>query len=210
MARLNQLGRNGSRVVPAFLTICVALTAACTSSSASDGDRDKAATASGSENDKAATPTVAAAPSASASLDPAEAAKTDALTAYKGYWTEMPKALSVLAIESTDLKRYAAAEALGKAEASVGNLKRNGRITTGEPVVTNSTVTAAELEKKTPNVSISSCLDISKWKIVDKQTGMPAPGVSSPVSRYVVVSLMERWDGAWKVLKDDLHADQPC
>ncbi|MFF4449951.1 hypothetical protein [Streptomyces sp. NPDC001502] len=175
------------------------LTSACTSSSG--GEKEKAGPA---------TPPASARPSTATPPDPAETAKAEALSAYKGYWTEMPKALSVRAIEGTDLKRYAAAEALSKAEVSVGNLKRNGRITTGEPVVTNSTVTAAELEKKTPNVSVSSCLDISKWKIVDKQTGEPAPGASSPVSRYVVVSLMERWDGAWKVLKDDLRADQPC
>lgn len=31
-----------------------------------------------------------------------------------------------------------------------------------------------------------------------------------PVSKYVITSLMERWDGSWMVLKYELHADQPC
>lgn len=156
------------------------------------------------------TPPVSATPATPAPLNPAETAKAEALAAYKGYWTEMPKALAALAIEGTDLKRFAAADALSKAEVSVGGLKRDGQIMTGEPVVTDSTVTSAELEKKTPSVSVSSCLDISKWGIVDKQTGKPAPGASSPVSRYIVVSLLERWDGAWKVLRDELHPEKPC
>ncbi|MDH6545116.1 hypothetical protein [Streptomyces sp. SPB4] len=198
MAQLDRL--NSGRAVSALLlVVCVPLTAACTTSSSS-----------GNEKDKPASPTATAAPSKSATLDPAEAAKAEALTAYKGYWTELPKAFAVPAIEGTDLKRYAAAEALNKAMETVANLKTNGRVMTGEPVVSNATVTGAELEKKTPNVSVSACLDISKWKITDKKTGQPAPVASSPVNKYVVTSLMERWDGSWMVLKYELHADQPC
>ncbi|MFB7452983.1 hypothetical protein [Streptomyces sp. NPDC056194] len=181
------------------LAAALAATSACTSSDDSN-----------SEKGKAAKPTESVAPSKSAPPDPAEAAKTAALTAYKAYWTELPKAFAVPAIEGTDLKRYAAAEALSKAEVTVVNLKKNNRMMTGNPVVTNPTVTSAELEKKTPNVSISSCLDVSKWKITDKKTGKPAPVATNPVSRYVITSLLERWDGSWKVLKYELHADQPC
>ncbi|MEV7442906.1 hypothetical protein AB0O22_17415 [Streptomyces sp. NPDC091204] len=200
MARLDQLGWNSSRAVPAFLlTVCVALTVACTSSSGSDNEKDKAAS-----------PTATAAPSKSATLDPAEAAKAEALTAYKAYWAELPKAYAVTEIEGTDLKKYAAADALNQAMEEIANLKTNGRIMTGEPVLSNPTVTAAELEKKTPNVSVSACLDVSKWKITDKKTGQPAPVASSPVPKYVITSLMERWNGSWMVLKYELHADQPC
>ncbi|MDX3540850.1 hypothetical protein PV721_42535 [Streptomyces sp. MB09-01] len=199
MARLDQPGWSTSRAVPAFLALCVVLTAGCISSSDADNEKDKEAQ-----------PSVSASPSKSATLDPSEAAKAEALSAYKAYWTEVPKAFAVPAIEGTDLKRYAAAEALSKAEVTVANLTKNGRVMTGEPVVTNSTVTSAELEKKTPNVSVSSCLDVSNWKIIDKKTGQPAPVASSPVSKYVITSLLERWDGSWKVLKYDLHADQPC
>ncbi|MEU2391878.1 hypothetical protein [Streptomyces sp. NPDC007369] len=200
MARLDQLGWNNSRAVPAFLlTVCVTLTAACTSSSGSDNEKDKAAS-----------PTATAAPSKSATLDPTEAAKAEALTAYKAYWTELPKAYAVTEIEGTDLKKYATADALNKAMEEIANLKTNGRVMTGEPVLSNPTVTGAELEKKTPNVSVSACLDVSKWKITDKKTGQPAPVASSPVPKYVITSLMERWNGSWMVLKYELHADQPC
>ncbi|MFE1556106.1 hypothetical protein ACFW6V_14155 [Streptomyces sp. NPDC058734] len=200
MAQLDRLRWNCSRAVPAILlTVCVALTAACTASSGSDNEKDKAAS-----------PAASAAPSKSATLDPAEAAKADALTAYKAYWTELPKAYAVTAIEGTDLKKYAAADALNKAMEEIANLKTNGRVMTGEPVVSNATVTGAELEKKTPNASVSACLDVAKWKITDKKTGQPAPVASSSVSKYVITSLMERWDGSWMVLKYELHADQPC
>ncbi|MFE4258259.1 hypothetical protein [Streptomyces sp. NPDC056883] len=192
-------GRNRSRSIPLFLAACAIFTSACTSSKEPDS---KASTP--------VSPPVSTAPTSKAPADPAETAKADALTAYKGYWTEVPKAFAIPAIEGTDLKLYAAAEALSKAEATVGNLTKNGRVMTGEPVVSSSTVTSAELEKKTPNVKVSSCLDVSKWQIVDKKTGQPAPVASSPVSKYVITSLLERWDGSWKVLKYELHADQPC
>jgi hypothetical protein len=141
---------------------------------------------------------------------PEEAAKKDAIAAYQAYWAELPKAFAVPAVEGTDLKRYAAAEALNKAEETVANLKSNGRLMTGKPVLSNTTVTDAELEKKTPNASVSACLDVSEWKITDKKTGKPAPVASTAVSKYVITSLLERWDGSWKVLKYELHADQPC
>lgn len=129
---------------------------------------------------------------------PEEAAKKEAIAAYQAYWTELPKAFAVPAVEGTDLKRYAAAEAL------------NGRLMTGKPVLSNLTVTGTELEKKTPNASVSVCLDVSNWKFTDKKTGKPAPVASGAVSKYVITSLLERWDGSWKVLKYELHADQPC
>ncbi|MBT2429799.1 hypothetical protein J7F02_30415 [Streptomyces sp. ISL-112] len=141
---------------------------------------------------------------------PEEAAKKEAIAAYQAYWTELPKAFAVPAVEGTDLKRYAAADALNEAEETVVNLKSNGRLMTGKPVLSNPTVTGAELEKKTPNVSVSACLDVSKWKITDKKTGKPAPVTYTAVSKYVITSLLERWDGSWKVLRDELHADQPC
>ncbi|MFD3948012.1 hypothetical protein [Streptomyces sp. NPDC058579] len=141
---------------------------------------------------------------------PEEAAKKEAIAAYQAYWAELPKAFAVPAVEGTDLKRYAAAEALNEAEETVANLKSNGRHMTGKPVLSNPTVTGTELEKKTPNASVSACLDVSKWKITEKKTGKPAPVASGAVSKYVITSLLERWDGSWKVLKDELHADQPC
>ncbi|MFF3934126.1 hypothetical protein [Streptomyces hirsutus] len=141
---------------------------------------------------------------------PEEAAKKEAIAAYQAYWAELPKAFAVPAVEGTDLKRYAAAEALNKAEETVANLKSNGRLMTGKPVLSNPTVTGAELGKKTPNASVSACLDVSEWKITDKKTGKPAPVASTAVSKYVITSLLERWDGSWKVLKYELHADQPC
>ncbi|WP_042804686.1 hypothetical protein [Streptomyces sp. C] len=200
MAQLDRLGRNSGRAVSALLlAACVPLTAACTSSSGSDNEKDKAAS-----------PTATAAPSKSATLDPTEAAKAEALTAYKAYWTELPKAYAVPSIEGTDLKKYATADALNKAIEETANLKTNGRVMTGEPVLLNPIVTGADLEKKSPSVSVSACLDVSKWKITDKKTGQPAPVASSPVPKYVITSMMERWNGAWMVLKYELHADQPC
>ncbi|MFI7359589.1 secreted protein/lipoprotein [Streptomyces avidinii] len=149
-------------------------------------------------------------PSKSASMDPAEAAKAEAISAYQSYWTELPKAYAVPAIEGTELQRYTAAEALAKAQAGVANLKTLGQIMTGAPVLTNPTVTGAELDKKTPNVTISACLDVLPWKLIQKDTGQPAPLPSTRATKYVVIALVERWEDGWKVLKSTPHGDQPC
>lgn len=141
---------------------------------------------------------------------PEEAAKKQAVAAYQAYWAEMTKAFAVPAFEGTDLKRYAVADALANAQETITNLNNSKRTMAGKPLVSNTTVTGGELEKKTPNVSVSSCLDVSAWKIVDKKTGKPAPMPTNAARKYVITSLLERWNGSWKVLKDELHPDQPC
>ncbi|MCY0930968.1 hypothetical protein OTB20_33215 [Streptomyces sp. H27-H1] len=192
-------GRNRSRSIPLFLAACAVVTSACTSSKEPD-----------SKTSQPGSPPVSTASTSKTPADPTETAKAAALSAYQAYWTEVPKAFAIPAIEGTDLKRYAAFEALTRAQEGTANLKANGRVMTGQPVVSNSLVTATELEKATPNVTISSCLDVSNWRIVDKKSGKPAPMATSGVSKYVVTGHLERWDGSWKVLKEDLHADQPC
>ncbi|MGW7433246.1 hypothetical protein ACWGIN_27365 [Streptomyces sp. NPDC054861] len=199
MARLDQLGWNSSRAIPAFLALCAVLTAGCTSSKGPEDEKSKPSVS-----------TVSAAPSKSASMDPAEAAKIEAIAAYQSYWTELPKAYAVPGIEGTELQRYTAAEALAKAQAGVGNLKTLGQVMTGAPVLTNPTVTGAELDKKTPNVNISACLDVLPWKVIQKDTGQPAPLPSTRATKYVVIALVERWEDGWKVLKSTPHGDQPC
>ncbi len=141
---------------------------------------------------------------------PEETAKREAIAAYQAYWEELPKAYAVPSIEGTALQRYTAAEALSKAKAGVANLKTLGQIMTGAPVLTNPTVTVAELDKKTPHVTLSACLDVLPWKVIKKDTGKPAPLPSTRVTKYVVTALVERWPDGWKVLKSTPHGDQPC
>ncbi|MFF6794257.1 hypothetical protein ACFY9C_34905 [Streptomyces filamentosus] len=162
-------------------------------------------------------PSTPASPSSSAPArvtptpdSPEETAKKQAVAAYRAYWAELPKAYAVPAIEGTDLKRYTAAEALAKATAGVANLKTLGQVMTGAPVLANPTVTAAELDKKTPNVTISACLNVLPWKVVKKSAGKPAPLPSGRATKYVVTALVERWSDGWKVLKSTPHGDQPC
>ncbi|MFC9734251.1 hypothetical protein ACFWGM_01895 [Streptomyces roseolus] len=162
-------------------------------------------------------PTTPTSPSSSAPASaspspesPEETAKKEAVAAYQAYWTELPKAYAVPSLEGTELKRYTAAEALAKATAGVANLKTLGQIMTGAPVLTNPTVTAAEIDKKTPHVTISACLDVLPWKVIKKSTGKPAPLPSTRVTKYVVTALVERWPDGWKVLKSTPHGDQPC
>ncbi|MFF2779475.1 hypothetical protein ACFVU3_31835 [Streptomyces sp. NPDC058052] len=158
-----------------------------------------------------ASPTSSAPASATPSPDsPEEAAKKQAVAAYRAYWAEMTKAFAVPAFEGTDLKRYAVADALANAQETIANLNNNKRTMAGKPVLSNTTVTGGQLEKKTPSVSVSACLDVSAWKIVDKKTGKPAPVPTNAARKYVITSSLERWDGSWKVLKDELHPDQPC
>ncbi|MFE4873487.1 hypothetical protein [Streptomyces sp. NPDC056682] len=166
----------------------------------------------GSGNDaKSPTPsasTPTAVPS-KAAQDPAEAAKNEAIGTYQSYWQEMQRAYAKASVDGTDIKKYAAAAALRQAEVDTQRMHKEGQVVTGQVAVGSPTVTQVDPAKKVPNATVSSCLDISKWKVVEGATGKP---VSLPADRrlkYVIVGTIEKWPDGWKVIKDEPQ-DKPC
>ncbi|MFI5808771.1 hypothetical protein [Streptomyces sp. NPDC051561] len=55
-------------------------------------------------------------------------------------------------------------------------------------------------------VTLSSCLDISRWQVVDSTTRKPAILPKERLTKFVVVSTLERWSAGWKVIRDEPQA----
>lgn len=147
------------------------------------------------------------APSATTSAtpppDPTEAAKKEAIAAYEAYWKEMERVYATASLEGTDITRYAAGPALSRPRLEAEHLRKVGRVFTGRVGLTNSTVTHTELGGKVPGIRLSSCLDVSAWKVKDTKTNKPVATPTNHLTKYVIVTTVERWKDGWKVIKDE-------
>ena len=135
--------------------------------------------------------------------DPSETAKAEATGTYKQYWQEMERLYADSSGKGADLKQYAASAALKNAEADAKSMHDNGRIITGKVAVGSSTVTKLDIDGKIPNATVSSCLDISHWQVIDSSTKKPVSLPSKRLTKYVVISTVEKWPEGWRVIKDE-------
>lgn len=175
----------------ASITLCAAL--ALTACSSSDG-KDEAADES---------PSVAQSPTSSAPADPKQTAKKEAITAYGAYWQEMEKLYADPAGKSAHLDQYAASAALKNAEADAKRAHDRGRIYTGSVALTDQTVTKVDASGRIPNATVSSCLDISKWRRVDAKTKKPVSLPENRLTKYLIVSTLEKYPEGWRVTRDE-------
>ncbi|MFD6285358.1 hypothetical protein [Streptomyces sp. NPDC060205] len=179
------------RQTAASLTLCAALALAACSSS--DG-KDEASGESSS---------VTQSPTASASADPKETAKREAIAAYAAYWQEMEKLYADRTGKSGRLDEYAASAALKNAETDAKRAHDRGRIYTGSVVVTDQTVTEVNATGKIPNAIVSSCLDISNWQTVDAKTKRPVSLAADRLTKYRIESTVEKYPEGWRVTRDE-------
>ncbi|MER6610795.1 hypothetical protein ABT282_34095 [Streptomyces sp. NPDC000927] len=178
------------------------LLAACTLASA--------CTSTDSRTDEAPkkTPTAVAKPSSQAPADPTETAKAEAVETYRQYWQAMERLYADPSGKDTSVKQYAAAAALLNAEKDAKSAHSRKLIHTGEVSVLNPTVTSYDIDRKIPNVAISSCLDISRWQVVHAESKEPAALPTTRLTKYVIVSTVERWPEGWRVIRDEPQGKQ--
>ncbi|CAL9675838.1 hypothetical protein [Streptomyces griseomycini] len=148
-------------------------------------------------------------PSPTVSVDPAEAAKKEAIATYQGYWQEMEKLYADRSGAGADLKKYAALAALKNATADAKRTHERGLINIGDVRVTDPVVTKYDAKGKIPNATVSSCLDISRWQTVDADTEKPVTLPSNRLTKYLIVSTLEKWPEGWRVIRDDPQG-KPC
>ncbi|MCX4489917.1 hypothetical protein OG890_39195 [Streptomyces anulatus] len=190
---------NGNRMRPAGLLVAagVLLTlSACTSNNSPS-------------NDAKATNSPSASPSASKSVDPSEVMEAEAVKAYSGYWREMEHAYAAADVDGSKLKDYASGVALVKTQVETERMKKKGTSFTGGVTLTNSTITQLDTSKKLPKAKLSSCLDVTKWVVLDKDK-KPMPMPTERLAKYVVTADMERWSDGWRVLTNNPQSGQPC
>ncbi|MEW2078101.1 MULTISPECIES: hypothetical protein [unclassified Streptomyces] len=180
----------------ASLTLCALV--ALSACGASDGDGEAAVETS---------PTPSA--SSSASSDPKEAVKREAIAAYQGYWQEMEKLYADESGAGANLKKYAASAALKNATADAKRTHDRGLINIGDVRVIDPAVTKYDAKGKIPNATISGCLDISQWQTVDVDTKKPVTLPSNRLTKYLIVSTLEKWPEGWRVIRDKPQG-KPC
>jgi hypothetical protein len=176
------------------VSLALGATLALTGCSSSDGKHDDAA---------ATSPSVSQAPPTSATPDPKETAKKEAIAAYAAYWREMQKLYADPTGKSARLDQYAASAALKNAQADAKRAHADGNIIIGDVTVAASTVTKTVATGRIPNVTLSNCLDISRWETVDAKTKKPADLPDNRLLKYVIVSTVEKYPEGWRVTRDE-------
>ncbi|MFJ2008012.1 hypothetical protein [Streptomyces chartreusis] len=164
-----------------------------------------AACSSSEGNDDAVgnSPTVTQSPTETASADPRETAKKEAIAAYQAYWKAMEQLYADKTGKSGHLDQYAASAALKNAEADAKRAHDRGRIVTGSVALTEQTVTKVEADGRIPYATVSSCLDISKWQKVDAKSKEPVSLPDDRLTKYVIVSTVEKYPEGWRVTSDE-------
>ncbi|MGW4823507.1 hypothetical protein ACWEP4_32315 [Streptomyces sp. NPDC004227] len=179
------------KVAAASITLCAALAlTACSSSGGKDEATDES-------------PSVTQSPTASATADPKDTAKKEAIATYGAYWQEMEKLYADPTGKSAQLDQYAASAALKNAEADAKRAHDRGRIYTGSVALTDQTITKVNVTGKIPNATVSSCLDISKWRRVDAETKKPVSLPENRLTKYRILSIVEKYPEGWRVTRDE-------
>ncbi|MEW2471087.1 hypothetical protein AB0919_39810 [Streptomyces sp. NPDC046994] len=185
------------RWATASITLCAAL--ALTACSSSDGKGEAA--------DES--PSLTQAPTSSAPADPKETAKREAIAAYGAYWRELEKLYADPTGKSAHLDQYAASAALKNVETDAKRAHDRGDILTGRVALTDQTVGKVDTSGTIPNATVSSCLDVSKWETVDAKTKKPVPLPENRLTKYVILSTLEKYPEGWRVIRDEPQG-KPC
>ncbi|MGW2016841.1 hypothetical protein [Streptomyces sp. NPDC001927] len=192
MKHISVRTRNRARGIVAFLAASAVFAAAgCTSNTESPETNGPTSQA----------PSVAT--SESSPPDSTEVAKKEAIATYEAYWQEMAKLYANPLGKASNLKQYAAATALISAEKDVKETHAKGNLIVGEVNVERPTVTNLDTSRKTLTTTLSSCLDVSRWIVVESSTKKPITLPAKRLTKYVIVSTVERWPDGWKVIKDE-------
>ncbi|WP_395100696.1 hypothetical protein [Streptomyces noursei] len=183
-------GRFKNSAFMLFVVGCTALTATSCSGRASGGADAKPTPATPSS--------VKPAPTKSA--DPESAAKQEVLAVYGNYWAAQVKAYAQGSEKGTGLQKYATLDALGRSRTDLLNLSGAGNAMKGAPKH-DAKVTALGLDKKTPDATITDCLDISSWQTINRKTGKVLTLSHGNLTRYLTVVSAEKWPNGWMITK---------
>ncbi|UQW99134.1 hypothetical protein [Streptomyces sp. RerS4] len=170
---------------------------------------------SGVKDDKASPPQPSTSPalsasaaSPSASADPVEAEKADVKAAYSRYWGVLTQVFAQADSTGTDLKTVASGTSYAETETGLANMRRSGRVMTGQADHSKIVVELKE-GTKLPTAAVTACVDVTRWNLVDKKTSQPVPLPSQRLLRYITVSTIEKWPSGWVVIEEKIQ-DQAC
>ncbi|WP_438306619.1 secreted protein/lipoprotein (plasmid) [Streptomyces sp. HUAS TT11] len=131
------------------------------------------------------------------------------MAAYAAYWVAMERLYADPADKSAHLDQYAASAALKNAEADAKRAHDRGDINIGRITLTDQTVGEVDTSGAIPNATVSSCLDVSGWQTVDAKTKKPVPLPENRLTKYVILSTLEKYPEGWRVIRDEPQG-KPC
>ncbi|MET8411749.1 hypothetical protein ABZV34_27250 [Streptomyces sp. NPDC005195] len=125
--------------------------------------------------------------------------KAAALAAYRESWDASVVAYAKASSAGTALRKTTTARALLDIESDLTELRKAGQITTGKPAIhpADPEVTVG----KFPKATLTDCVDITAWTLVDKTSKKKVPLPSERLLRYVSTATLEKWGTKWMVTK---------
>ncbi|MEV8037856.1 hypothetical protein [Streptomyces sp. NPDC086182] len=176
-----------------MLAFCaVVALSACSSSSGDDNAKSTPSTTSAAAETQTSTPK---------SKSPDETAGDELLAAYNGYLDEIIKSYSQADVGGTHVKRFATGAALVTVQSQTKAMAEAGQVTTGRPASTPK-VTMIDLKRQVPRATITDCMDVSQWKVVDRTTKKEVELPKERLTKYIDVISLEKWGRQWIVLKE--------
>ncbi|WP_157840028.1 hypothetical protein [Streptomyces megasporus] len=147
-------------------------------------------------------------PSAAPDADPLAAEKKAVVKDYRRYWDARVEAYARGTSKGTSLRTYATGKAWAAIEGELEKLVDRGLTTTGEPMI-DPKVTAIDMDRAVPRATITGCVDVSGWTLVDRDTKKEVTLPSERLTRYVSTATAEKWGKRWVVL-EDAPRDRRC
>jgi hypothetical protein len=134
------------------------------------------------------------------------------LAAYEGYVAASNVAANLGDPDYPDLRLYADAGALADARAAIRQHADNGRVYTGARVVVSAEVSQFDPDAPYPEpaATVTACLDISDYLLVEKGTMAPLPVERDLEQVMATATLWYIPDQRWVVIETDAQWDTPC
>ncbi|MFD4610003.1 hypothetical protein ACFWOT_18255 [Streptomyces sp. NPDC058440] len=145
-------------------------------------------------------PTASTSPSQSASADLQGETKKAVEQTYRSYWDAQTKAFEKVDVRDTGLEKYSFDQAYSKVLADVANMKIKGSAMRGSPQI-KPEVTAVSLDESPKRATITDCVDVSKWTLVEAKTGKELELPKDRLTRFVVSASARTVGDEWKVVE---------
>ncbi|MFF7580934.1 hypothetical protein ACFZBE_39150 [Streptomyces sp. NPDC008061] len=83
----------------------------------------------------------------------------------------------------------------------MANKANAGHLAVGKVAVGSPTATQLDASRQIPYVKLSSCIAVYHWDAINRDTRNGC-AAHERLTKYVVVSVIEKWSDGWKVIKD--------
>lgn len=143
-----------------------------------------------------AQPSATAAPS---NADPLAAEKEAALDSYQNFVAERTEAYKTVDYKSTSLDKYSSGKAIQQVYGGVQSLRSAGNHMQGT-FKTSPEVTKITTSGQLPKATITSCVDVSKFLVIDK-AGKTVPHAGQ-LNQYITVTSLEKWPNGWMIVNE--------